>query len=92
MVNVRANFSTMFGDTSCNLCDSGQPQTQQHLLSCDAIIDKCVEARNASEVKYSDLFSNSQSQFRCAKVFAKILETKEELDDAILSSQQVLKF
>ena len=47
----------MFVDNSCNLCDSSQPQTQQHLLACDAIRDKCVAVRNL-DVVYSDLFSN----------------------------------
>ena len=49
---------------------------------------KCVEARNTSEVEYSDLFSNIQKQYRCAKVFSKILETKEELDEAIINSKE----
>ena len=34
MINVKANFGTMFGDTSCDLCGGGVPQTQQHLMVC----------------------------------------------------------
>ena len=82
MINVKENFKTMYGDTSCNLGGCNQPQTQQHLLSCSAIIEDCMEARNSPHVKYTDLFSSVDRQHRCAQLYAKILETKELLEEA----------
>ena len=81
MTSVKANFGTMFGDTSCNLCGGGVPQTQQHLMLCPAIRQKCAELRNTSVI-YSDLFSNTQKQYKCAILFSKIFDIKEELEEA----------
>ena len=46
MISVKENFGTMFGDTTCDLCEQNLPQTQLHLLSCSAIVDSCLELQS----------------------------------------------
>ena len=82
MINVKKNFKTMFSDTSCNLGDCNEPQTQNHLLYCSAIIENCSELRNGTQVIHSDLFADVEKQRRCAQLYSKILQIKEQLDEA----------
>ena len=80
MINVKKNFSSMYNNTSCDLCDSNLQQTQRHLLSCSAITNNCSQLRNNIQVNYSDLFSSVERQQKCAQLYSKILETKERLE------------
>ena len=81
MIDVKKNFRSMYSDTSCNLCDRNEPQTQSHLLSCSAIIEKCSELSNDTQIKYSNLYLDVDRQRSCAQLFAKILKIKEQLEE-----------
>ena len=85
MINVKANFGTMFGDTSCDLCEFNVPQTQRHLLGCSAIVNSCSELQRSSDILYSDLFSGVEKQEKCAQLYSIIIQTKETLDEEKIS-------
>ena len=81
MLNVKANFRNQFNnmDISCNLCDSGQEESQFHLLECQTIIDNCPELYDDVSVEYDDMFRKSSKQLKLVKLFQIILDTREKL-------------
>ena len=41
MTPVKANFSSMYEDTTCKNCDLNVPQSDSHLLECTKMIEEC---------------------------------------------------
>ena len=80
MVNVRTNFSSMYKDTQCNLCQKDLPQTSAHLLECETILSKCSKLNHS--VKYQDIFNASESvQLEAARTYSAIFKVKQDLDE-----------
>ena len=82
MTSVKVNFSKMYEDTNCDLCESEAIQTDTHLLECSIIIERCPELETDNETEYEDLFSDLEKQTRATKIFKAIFETKEKLEEA----------
>ena len=81
MTNVKANFSKMYENITCDLCDSDVPQTDSHLLECSLMIEKCSELENDIETEYEDLFGDIESQMRATHIFKALFEAKEKLTE-----------
>ena len=81
MDDVKGNFSSMYSDTTCDLCSEGEPQNTSHLLLCRALLDNCPELYNDTTVEYDHIFSGNDDQLRAAGLFLKIFKTKERLSD-----------
>ena len=81
MTNVKSNFSSIYEDEECNLCEENQLQNDCHLLECPAIIEKCNELACDNETEYQDLFDNIQSQMRAVKIFLAIFKTKQLIEE-----------
>ena len=79
MFDVKGNFSNGFADLSCNFCKQNEPQTQQHLLVCEAMMKNCPELANNDEIVYADIFKSTNQQLKCVRLFANILKAKQKL-------------
>ena len=67
MINVKANFSSIYENISCEICDDNEPQTQEHLLYCKEIINNCPILYNDRNTEYHDLFEATKTQLNCTK-------------------------
>ena len=81
MLNVKGNFSHSYEDISCDLCFGNEPQTQEHLLDCNAIIENCPQLYSNRNVSYGDLFEGPKRQLRCTQLFKHIIDAKEKLEE-----------
>ena len=81
MVNVKGNFSHSYQDTTCNLCQKDEPQTQEHLLECTELIKNCSQLFDNRNILYKDLFEGKRKQLRCTQLFKNILETKKLIEE-----------
>ena len=80
MVDVKCNFKNGIADISCSFCDQNEPQTQQHLMVCPEIFKNCPEMANNHDVDYSDLFKDTDRQLKCVRLFRKILNTMQKMN------------
>ena len=71
----------MYEDISCDICGENVPQTQEHLIECKEIVNKCPELYNDRNTEYSDLFGGTRKQLKFTKLFKKILDTKLAIED-----------
>ena len=81
MTDVRANFSSKYVTTNCNLCDTEVPQTEWHLLQCPILIESCTKLKNDSQTEYEDIFDDIDSQVQAVKLFEDILKIKEKIEE-----------
>ena len=79
MIDVKCNFSSKYQDLYCNLCDKNELQTQEHLISCETIVDKMLGENFG--VIHSDLFMGVEKQLKASKLYTEILEIKSSLED-----------
>ena len=56
-------------------------KTQQHILSCKAILEKSALSEVAKSIQYSDIFGNKKRQQVVILVYSELLRTREELLD-----------
>ena len=56
MTNVKTNFSSMYQNLECTLCEKGILQTDAHLLDCEALIQMCKTLANNYNAEYEDVF------------------------------------
>ena len=80
MTNVKGNFSGMFTDVICDLCDENTPQTDYHLLECLKIVDMCPELCDDNSVEYEDIYRDIDSQIQAVKIYKAIYKIKERLE------------
>ena len=82
MINVKANFKSQYEDNlECNLCEVHEPQTQEHLLFCNTIINNCSQLQDKINIQYSDLFMEVEKQKRCSQLYKEVLKTKLKLEE-----------
>ena len=80
MVNVKANFKNMYHENlSCNYCNENDIQTQEHLLICPKIIDKCPEVFDNIEIEHDDIYGSIKQQLAVTKLYQNILDTIEAI-------------
>jgi hypothetical protein len=76
MINVKKNFSSIYkDDIGCRLCKV-HVECQEHLLDCQEL-KKYVEI--PEDVKYEDIFKDTEKQLRVVKVYKKLLRKREVL-------------
>ena len=76
MINVKKNFSSQFkDDVACDFCKV-HVDCQEHLLQCHELTKHVFIPL---DVKYEDLFKNSDKQLRIVKIFKKLLRKREIL-------------
>ena len=76
MINVKKNFSSIYkDDIGCRLCKV-HVECQEHLLKCHEL-KKHVEI--PEDVKYEDIFKDTEKQLRMVKVYKKLLRKREVL-------------
>ena len=76
MINVKKNFASQFkDDIACDLCKV-HVDCQEHLLQCHELTKNVFIP---VDVKYEDLFKNSDKQLRIVKLFKKLLRKREIL-------------
>ena len=80
MTNIKNNFSSIYQNLNCDLCDVNLHQTDAHLLDCNAIISSCPELNSSNSVEYEDIFDDISAQLKITKIYKIIFETKEKLE------------
>ena len=76
MLNIKANFSSMNkNNLQCSLCkDMSTTENEEHLLVCSVLANHPKLKDDIGQVKFEDVFSDEQKQFRAVKVFKQIME------------------
>ena len=74
--DIKRNFPNQFNNSiACDLCQT-QVDCQEHLL-------RCVKLTNIvkvpEDIKYSDIFGNTEKQIKIVKIFKQLLRTREIL-------------
>ena len=84
MLSVKDNFKNNYAmnDLSCSL-QCGQYEDQQHLLECEILIQKCEALYNDTSVKYEDIFSTETKQLDAARLYAKLMKTRNVIIEEI---------
>ena len=80
-IEVRANFSSQYVDTNCDLCNISDAQTHCHLLECPTIIESCTKLNEDIKTEYEDIFEDGESQVRAIKLYEAVFKTKEKLEE-----------
>ena len=80
MLNVKANFSTFYqNSTHCDYCNSGEIQTQQHLLeSCEKIISNCKSIFNNIDVDHEFIYGSIEQQIKVTKLYIDIEDIRDD--------------
>ena len=86
MVNVKANFSSMYNDLSCDLCFENVIQSSDHLLDCSTILDNCPKLYQDDSIQLEQIFGDINSQRKAASVYIEIFRIKLRVEDNISSS------
>ena len=76
ILDIKRNFPTQYNYNI--VCDLRQVQVdcQEHLLSCGELTR---HVNVPTEVKYTDIFSNTDKQLKIVKMFKQLLRAKEAL-------------
>ena len=82
MTSSKANFRTMYGDISCNLCvEPSVDQTDSHLLDCTRIIKNCPELANNHDAEYLDIFGSTEEQLKITRLFTHMFKMKTQIEE-----------
>ena len=78
---AKENFRSMYPNgTLCDICETGDIQSQRHLLeSCEPIIAICKEVRENVTVDHDDIYGTTKQQLEVTKLFSKVLEAIEQI-------------
>ena len=81
MLNIKANFSSMNkNNLQCSLCkDMSTTENEEHLLVCSVLANHPKLKDDIGQVKFEDVFSDEQKQFRAVKVFKQIMEIYDRM-------------
>ena len=72
MTNCKSNFKNQFGnDLTCRICKiHGSIENEDHILICPELTD------GQSEVQFTDVFGDVNSQFNAVQVYKKIIRRR----------------
>ena len=89
MLEVKDNFKNKYkNDLYCDLC--GKYEDQQHLLTCQILIDNCKALYDDSTVQYEDIFCTEVKQLPAVKLFVIVLEVRQKLLEGFVTRNNVL--
>ena len=82
---AKENFWSMYPDgTLCDICDTGEIQSQRHLMeSCEPIISTCQEVRENVRIDHDYIYGTTEQQLEVTRLFSKVLETIEQIKGTI---------
>ena len=81
MNDVKTNFSSLYISDECDLCGSNIPQTTEHLLYCQKILDNCPELFNDVHTEYEHIFGDNDQQLKAVKLYHKVHKVKSDIED-----------
>ena len=76
MDSAKNNFSSMYSELRCDLCDENVLQNTAHLLDCQLILDKGVD----TEVHYKHIFYGFKEQLQAIKIFKQVYEIQQKIE------------
>ena len=65
----------------CNLCNENIVQSQDHLLSCQKIIDHCKELYENINIEHDDIYGNVEKQLNVVRLYHKVLNIKDKINE-----------
>ena len=80
MTPVKANFSSMYEDTTCNNCEMKVPESDSHLLECIKLIEECQALYDDDTTEYLDIFGSMESQIPVTKLYFEIFKIKKKME------------
>ena len=83
MTNVKSNFSSMYIDINCDMCDENVPQTDAHLLDCMKILNMCQELRDNNSIEYEDIYGSIELQKTAVNIYKAIYKAKEKIEETV---------
>ena len=83
MTNVKSNFSSMYTDVNCDICDENVPQTDSHLLDCIKILNMCQELRDDNTIEYEDIYGSIEVQMKAVNIYKAIFKIKEKIEETL---------
>ena len=83
MTNVKSNFSSMYTDVNCEMCDENVPQTDSHLLDCIKILNMCQELRDDNTIEYEDIYGSIEVQMKAVNIYKAIFKIKEKIEETL---------
>ena len=78
-IDVKTNYRNRHQNLQCELCQSGEDDSQLHLLNCQKLIENCETLANNIEVEYEDIFEDIESQAKAVRLLTEILEVRTQL-------------
>ena len=80
MLKIKANFSAFHkNNLTCSLCmDPRSEESEIHLLSCPTLKQDKVLSEEMTQVKYKDVFGETNKQKKVVQVFTKIMAAYEK--------------
>ena len=81
MTNVKSNFSSMYADLNCDLCEKDFSQSDIHLLDCAFMIEKCPELNDNNVLEYEDIFQKCHKQLNIVKMFINLFKIKKTYEE-----------
>ena len=80
MIDLKGNFKGMYiNNLECELCNENLLQNQDHLLSCQKIIDNCKELYENINIEHDDIFGDTKKQLKVVRLYQKVLEAREKI-------------
>ena len=79
MVNVKNNFSSMYDNLNCELCDDDELDSQKHLIQCKKLLSMSSDQTSKIDLKYDDIFSEPEEQLRITQYMQIQLKHRESL-------------
>ena len=76
---MKINYRNRHQNLQCELCQSGEDDSQLHLLNCQKLIENCETLANNIEVEYEDIFEDIESQAKAVRLLTEILEVRTQL-------------
>ena len=82
MYPVPANYRNQYnGNLKCRLCKM-EDSDQEHELTC-RLLGKFVPELSTTDVKYSDIFGNVDQQVKATKLYRRIIDKRQYLEETL---------
>ena len=79
MIDVKKNFSSIYQNLNCEICDENEIESQSHLIQCQKLLSMLPDGEIINDAKYEDIFENPQKQLKITRYIDKILKIREKL-------------
>ena len=80
-ISFRDNFHRMYQDNLCQVCKSGEVDSQEHALSCIVLKEQLNQEQKIAlkRANYQDIFGDLQAQLCITKLFQTLIRIKRRL-------------